>query len=141
MSNEKSIDLKTDILYGNSDTYVSVTDLYNVNIFTDEYMELFTKKENTQQRYYENIEQAVFLTEGEPEDVKVSETLFLEKVDLSKKQDVADKQSGFMTGYLLIGMIIFVVFILSMIQYSLSRAVRRKKYADKDNFSWDTKQN
>lgn len=141
MSDTKNIDLKTDILYENSDTYVSVTDLYNVNIFTNEFMEMFKEKENMQNRYYENIGQTVFLDEKQEEDMEVPKALFLEKMDLSKKQDVSDKQSDSMVGQLLIGLIIFVVFILSMIQYSLRRAVRRKKYADKDNICVDAKQN
>lgn len=141
MSDAKNIDLKTDILYENSDTYVSVTDLYNVNIFTDEFVERFARKANMQKKYYENIEQTVFLDGKQAEGENVAGTLFLEKVDLSKKQDVLDKQFDSTMGYLFIGMIVIVVFILSMIQYSLHRAVRRKKYADKDNISWGTKQN
>lgn len=141
MSDAKNIDLKTDILYENSDTYVSVTDLYNINIFTDEFVERFARKASTQKKYYENIEQTVFLDDKQAEGEEVLGTLFLEKVELSKKQDVLDKQFDSTMGYLLIGMSVFVVFILSMIQYSLCRAVRRKKYADKDNISWDKKQN
>ena len=127
-----SIKLNMDVLNNGKGTYSSVTDMYDVHIFTDAAMQEFQLKEEKSNRYYSNIQNHVFLEE-EQEKSGVENTLFLDAVTLSKKQELADTSSGWNQGLLVCGILAVFVFLLGMIRYNTYRTIRRKRDADYGN--------
>lgn len=133
MKNEESIKLQLDALNENSDTYVSVTDLYGVTIFTNEDMEAFQARKEQEEGYYLDVQSKTFLSDVDNQDSTIQTTLFQEEMLVSKRQDIADKENYENVGYIFIGIIGLVVFVLAIIQYNIYRAIRRKRNADTDN--------
>lgn len=140
MNDTAKIELELDVLNDNNNTYVSVTDLYDVNIFTDKDMEAFQSREEQEKSNYINIQDSVFVTQTEQQNNMLYSTLFPEATAISKKQDITDKETYSNVGYAVIGIMTFVFFVLSMIQYHIYRAIRRKKDANTNNIYWKTGQ-
>lgn len=126
------VKLNTDVLINDKGTYSSVTDMYDVHIFTDAAMQEFRQKKEKVSDHYNGIQNNVFLV-GEQDVNHLESTLFLNAVTLSKKQDVAADFSGWNQGLLVCGVLVFIVFLLGMIRYNTYRTIRRKKDADYSN--------
>lgn len=60
----------------------------------------------------------------------LQDTLFLDEISFSKKQEVLDNTFKANEGVLFIVILVAVVFILGMVRYNIYRAIRRKKNAD-----------
>ena len=126
------IKLNMDALINDKGTYSSVTDLYDVHIFTDAAMQEFRQKKEKVNDHYSGIQNNVFLAEKQEAD-HLESTLFLDTVTLSKKQDVTGASLEWNQGLLACGILVFFVFLLGMIRYNTYRTIRRKKDADYGN--------
>lgn len=133
MSETDDIELNMETLSRNSGTYTSVTDLYNVRIFTDADMQELQTKEEKENSYYNHINRMMFLGKNQKERSEIQDTLFLDEISFSKKQEVLDNTSKANEGVLFIVILAGVVFVLGMIRYNIYRAIRRKKDADNGN--------
>lgn len=136
MSEAKDIKLNTDVLSANGGTYVSVTDLYNVNIFTDKDMQEFELRRERQEAYYNKLSQDVFESGWEENETLVLPTLFADTMSISKRQEVVGDSSGINLWVLLACLLVLIIFVLSMIHYNIYRSIRRKKDADSNNLYW-----
>lgn len=134
MNETDDIELNMETLSTNSGTYISITDLYNVHIFTDADMQEFQTKERKENFYYNKINQMVFLEKSRKEGFEIQNKLFLDELAFSKKQEVLDHTSKANEGIFFIVILTVVVFILGMVRYNIHRAIRRKKDADIGNF-------
>lgn len=130
--NINRIQLNTDTLINDKGTYSSVTDMYDVHIFTDAAMQEFRQKKEKINEHYNGLKNNVFLAEKQ-ETNHLENTLFLNTVTLSKKQDVMSTSQGWSQGMLACGILAFFVFLLGMIRYNTYRMIRRKKDADYGN--------
>lgn len=72
----------------------------------------------------------VFLEKEQKGKVMLQDTLFLDEISFSKKQEVLDNTFKANEGVLFIVILVAVVFILGMVRYNIYRAIRRKKNAD-----------
>lgn len=127
-----NIKLNMDVLNHGKGTYSSVTDMYDIHIFTDAAMQEFQLKEEKDNSYYSNIQSHVFL-EKEQEESGMEKTLFLDAVILSKKQDLGGTSLGWNQGLFVCGILAVLVFLLGMIRYNTYRKIRRKRDADYGN--------
>lgn len=130
MNETNDIELNMETLSRNGGTYTSVTDLYNVHIFTDADMQEFQTRKKEENSYYNNIDRMVFLEKEQKGKVMLQDTLFLDEISFSKKQEVLDNTFKANEGVLFIVILVAVVFILGMVRYNIYRAIRRKKNAD-----------
>lgn len=133
MSETDDIKLNTDVLNANGETYVSVTDLYNVNIFTDKDMQDFKLRKEMQETYYNKISQNVFEMNGKENDTLVLSNLFMDTMTISKKQEIAGDSDAADGWILAAGLLVLAIFVLSMVHYNIYRSIRRKKDADSNN--------
>lgn len=139
MNDADDINLNMDVLNKNNETYTSITDLYNVHIFTDSDMEKFLKSGEERETYYTDIRKSIFLTDICESD-EIENKLFTSRLSLSKKQIVADKEDTFNKSIYLVGIMLCILFILGIVRYNIYRAIRRKKNADNGNiFQWERK--
>lgn len=133
MSDRSNIELKMDALNEKGNAFVSVTDLYDVSIFTDENMQEFQNRETQKNTYYADVGTKVFLDNREQTENAFSSGLFLEEVAVSKKEEFTGESEAMNTGIFLIGVFVFIIFVLAMLRYNIYRTVRRKKDADNGN--------
>ena len=133
MNETNDIELNMETLSRNSGTYISVTDLYNVHIFTNADMKEFQTKEKEESSYYNNIDRMIFLEEKQKDGFVIQDTLFLNEISFSKKQEVLDNASEAKESVLFIVILAAFVFVLGMVRYNIYRAIRRKKNADYSN--------
>lgn len=133
MSDTHAIKLKMDVLNQKGNEYVSVTDLYNVSIFTDENMLEFQEKEAQENAYYTDTGTKVFLNNRKQTENSFLSGLFLEEISVSKKEELTSESETMNTGIFLIGVLAFIIFVLAMLRYNIYRAVRRRKDADNGN--------
>lgn len=134
MNETRDIKLNMDVLNANGGTYVSVTDLYQVNIFTDKDMQEFELRKEQQEAYYSKISQNVFDMNWEENNTLVLPILFTDTMSISKRQEVAGDSGGVNWWLLLTCLLVLIFFVLSMIHYNIYRSIRRKKDADSNNF-------
>lgn len=133
MSDTHAIKLKMDVLNEKGNEFVSVTDLYNVSIFTDENMLKFQEREAQENTHYTDMETKVFLNNRKQTENSFLSGLFLEEISVSKKEELTSESETMNTGILLIGVFAFIIFVLAMLRYNIYRAVRRRKDADNGN--------
>lgn len=133
MNETDDIELNMETLSRNSGTYTSVTDLYNVHIFTDADMQKLQTKEKEENSYYNDINRMMFLGKNQKERSEIQDALFLDEISFSKKQEVLDNTSKANEGVWFIVILAAVVFVLGMVRYNIYRAIRRKKDADNGN--------
>lgn len=133
MNETNDIELNMETLSRNSGTYTSLTDLYSVHIFTDADMQKFEAKEKEESSYYNHANQLIFLGKKQKEKFVIQDTLFLDEISFSKKQEVLDNASKANEGVLFIVILAAIVFVLGMIRYNIYRAIRRKNNADNSN--------
>ncbi len=134
MNETENIELDMRILNGNDRTYTSITDLYNVHIFTDADMQEFWTKKKEEDYYYNGINRIMFLEKKQKEELAIQDKLFLDEVSLSPKQEILDSASKLNEGVLFVVILTVVVFILGMVRYNIHRAIRRKKDANIGDF-------
>lgn len=133
MSDTSAIELKMDVLNEKGNEFVSVTDLYDISIFTDENMLEFQNRETQENTYYADVGTKVFLDNREQTENAFLSGLFLEEVAVSKKEEFASESQTMNTGIFLIGVFVFIIFVLAMLRYNIYRRVRRRKDADNGN--------
>lgn len=133
MSDRSNIELKMDVLNEKSNEFVSVTDLYDISIFTDENMLEFQNRETQENTYYADVGIKVFLDNREQTENAFLSGLFLEEVTVSKKEELTSESQTMNTGIFLIGVFVFIIFVLAMLRYNIYRRVRRRKDADNGN--------
>lgn len=134
MNETDNIKLKMDVLNGKSNSYVSMTDLYDVNIFTDKNMLEFQNKKTKESEYFSDIGTNVFLDKWEDTESTFQANLFLEKMSISKKQEITGETKIMNIGISFIVVFVFIIFVLCMIRYNIYRMIRRRKDADNGNF-------
>lgn len=130
MENTEKIKLNLNVLNENSNTFVSVTDLYNVNIFTDSNMEEFYKNRNRAEQYYRDINQNIFIKERELKEDSLQTDLFAEEMIIAKRKELTGESLGSNFSNSFIVIMVSLVFGLIIIRYNLYRAIRRRKDAD-----------
>lgn len=133
MSDRSNIELKMDVLNEKSNEFVSVTDLYDISIFTDENMLEFQNRETQENTYYADVGIKVFLDNREQTENAFLSGLFLEEVTVSKKEELTSESQTMNTGIFLIGVFVFIIFVLAMLRYNIYRRFRRRKDADNGN--------
>lgn len=133
MSDTNTIELNMDVLNEKGNEFVSVTDLYDVSIFTDKNMLEFQNRENQENAYYADMGTQVFLDNRVQTENTFQSNLFLEETSVSKKEEFTGESEMINIAIILIGVFVFIIFVLSMIRYNIYRMMRRKKDADNGN--------
>lgn len=134
MNETSDIQLNMDALNRNDSTYTSVTDLYNVNIFTNHNMQEFEARETEKSSELTSVSENVFVRSKENTTESVQKVLFSEEISISKKQEVSDTAAIKNNSISFLGGLGIIIFILVVVRYHIYRTIRRKKDADHDNF-------
>lgn len=109
---ENDLELNTDIVHNRFKTYNSLSDLYGIQLFTDQRTEEIKQYAQKQERKEKDIKENIFVNQSESKEKEDSlvEELFSERMVIVMNQDyereMKQEQSLFLAG----GIIIFLLF-------------------------------
>lgn len=116
---ETDLNLNTDIIHNRTTTYTSLSELYGVQLFTNQRLEEKQSYEESLNLKEKNVAESIFVDKSATKDVdrEVTEKMFQEPLVIAKQQEytgaAAASRGMFAAGAILIS----VIFIFFLIRY------------------------
>lgn len=115
-SNDTDLELNTDIVHNRTTTYTSLSELYGVQLFTNQRLEEKRSYEADINLKERNVEESIFVNKSATKDIdrQVTRELFQEPLVIAKQQDYTGTTTAsrgiFVAGAVLISIIFAMVF-------------------------------